>query len=267
LEAVEEVRVETPWGAPSDAIIRGRLGDTTLLFLPRHGRGHRIPPGAINFRANLFALKILGATHVASISAVGSLREEIAPGDLVVVDQFIDRTQRRVGSFFDEGVAVHVSMADPVCPVLAKSLAAAAQTTGARVHHGGTYVCIEGPRFSTRAESHMFRAWGAHVVGMTNVPECFLARELELPYATLALATDYDCWHPHHDAVDVPSVLAIVKQNVERAQETVRALSSMLPDPGASPAHGALRHAVMTDPTLLTPAVRERLQPILGRYW
>jgi 5'-methylthioadenosine phosphorylase len=268
LESVEEVTVETPWGAPSDAVIRGRLGDTTLLFLPRHGRGHRIPPGAINFRANLFALKSLGATHVMSVSAVGSLRDEIAPGDLVVVDQFIDRTTRRVGTFFDEpGLAAHVSMADPVCPVLAAALAGAARSTGAKVHKGGTYVCIEGPRFSTRAESHMFRAWGANVVGMTNVPECFLARELELPYATLALSTDYDCWKEHEGAVDVPAVLAVIRKNVDRAQHTIRALAQHLPDPATSPAYGVLEHAVMTDLATLTPALRAKFKPILGKYW
>lgn len=265
LEEVEEVNVDTPFGAPSDAIVRGRLGETTLLFLPRHGRGHRIPPGAINFRANIYALKSLGATHVASVSAVGSLREEIAPGDLVAVDQFIDRTTRRVSTFFDEGLAAHVSMADPVCPVLAAALFDAAGTTGARVHRGGTYVCIEGPRFSTRAESHMFRQWGAAVVGMTNVPECFLAREAELPYATLALATDYDCWRSHEESVDVPAILAIIRQNVERAQATLRALARALPDPAKSPATGALAHAVMTDAKLVPTAVRERLKLLLGR--
>ena len=192
LTDVDEVRVETPWGEPSDAVIRGRLGGTALLFLPRHGRGHRVSPSNINYRANLWALKKLGATHVLSVSAVGSLREEIVPGHLVVVDQFIDRTRQRASTFFDEGVVAHVSVADPVCPLLARAVAARARSIGATVHEGGTYVCIEGPRFSTRAESHAWRAWNASVVGMTNVPEAFLARECELPYATLALATDYD---------------------------------------------------------------------------
>lgn len=267
LTDVEECPVETTFGAPSDAVVRGRLGDTTLLFLPRHGRGHRVPPTAINFRANLLALKQLGATHVVSISAVGSLREEIAPRDLVVVDQFIDRTTRRAMSYFDEGIAAHVSMADPVCPQLAKALAEAADTTGAKVHRGGTYVCIEGPRFSTRAESHLFRSWGATVVGMTNVPECFLARELELPYATLALATDYDCWHEHEAAVDVAAVVAVVKDNVSKAQQAVRAVAQNLPDPTQSIAHHALRDAVMTDLSRLTPEVRAKLAPVFARYW
>jgi 5'-methylthioadenosine phosphorylase len=264
LEAVEEVNVDTPFGAPSDTVVRGRLGATTMLFLPRHGRGHRIPPSAINFRANIYALKSLGATHVASVSAVGSLREEIAPGELVVVDQFIDRTVRRASSFFDEGLAAHVSMADPVCPVLAAALYDAAVGAGAKVHRGGTYVCVEGPRFSTRAESHLFRQWGASVVGMTNVPECFLAREAELPYATLALATDYDCWRSHDEAVDVPSILAVIKHNVELAQATLRGLAAALPDLAKSPAVNALSHAVMTDARLVPTAVRERVQLLLG---
>jgi 5'-methylthioadenosine phosphorylase len=267
LENVEEIRIDTPWGTPSDAVIKGRMGDTTMLFLPRHGRGHRIPPTSINFRANLLALKKLGATHVVSVSAVGSLREEIAPGDLVVVDQFIDRTTRRAMSYFDEGIAAHVSMADPVCPLMAKSLAEAAKTSGAKVHVGGAYVCIEGPRFSTRAESHIFRSWNASVVGMTNVPECFLARELELPYATLALATDYDCWKEHEGPVDVPAVIATMNKNVERARHTVRVLAGSLPDPTKSIAHGVLEFAVMTDLSTLSPAAREKFGHIFGKYW
>jgi 5'-methylthioadenosine phosphorylase len=262
LEGVEELRVETPWGDPSDAVIRGRLGDTAMLFLPRHGRGHRISPTNINYRANLWALKKLGATHVLSVSAVGSLREEIVPGHLVVVDQFIDRTRQRASTFFDEGVVAHVSMADPVCPVLAASVAAAARGAGATVHAGGTYVCIEGPRFSTRAESHLWRAWGAAVVGMTNVPEAFLARECELPYATLALATDYDCWRAHDEA-DVSAILAVIHANVARAQDVVRGLAASLPDPATSPARGALRFAVMTAREHITPALREKYALLL----
>lgn len=266
LEDVQEIDVETPWGSPSDAVIRGRLGETTLLFLPRHGRGHRIPPSAINFRANLWALKSLGATHVLSVSAVGSLREEIAPGDLVVVDQFIDRTQRRVGTFFDEGLAAHVSMADPVCPLLARAVTEAARKTGAKVHEGGTYVCIEGPRFSTRAESFMFRSWNCSVVGMTNVPEVFLAREIELPYCTLALATDYDCWREHDASVDIQMILEILHKNVERAQETVRHLAATLPDPSRSPASSAFAHAVLTDASRIPPHIRERFKLLFDKY-
>src|SRR5580658_6568994 len=180
---VEEIAVETPFGPPSDRIVRGRLGETTLLFLPRHGRGHRLAPHEIPFRANVCALKKLGATHLVSVSAVGSMKEEIAPGDLVVVDQFVDLTKRRISTFFDEEIAAHITFADPVCHDLAESLAAAANTTGAKVHRGGTYVCIEGPQFSTRAESLIYRSWGVSVIGMTALPEAKLAREAELPYA------------------------------------------------------------------------------------
>lgn len=267
LTEVDEVRVSTPWGDPSDAVIRGRLGDTAMLFLPRHGRGHRISPTNINYRANLWALKKLGATQVLSVSAVGSLKEEIVPGHLVVVDQFIDRTRHRASTFFDEGVVAHVSVADPVCPGLARALAMCARETGATVHEGGSYVCIEGPRFSTRAESHLWRSWGASVVGMTNVPEAFLARECELPYATLALATDYDCWR-EHDEVDVSSILAVIRENVARAQEVVQGLAGALPDGAKSPARGALRYAVMTAGAQVTDAQREKyslLIPSLGR--
>jgi 5'-methylthioadenosine phosphorylase len=266
LTEVEDVRVTTPFGAPSDAIVRGRLGDTTLLFLPRHGRMHQHPPSRVNYRANIYALKSLGATHVLSVSAVGSLREEVAPGHVVVPDQFIDRTAGRVSTFFDDAVVAHVSMADPVCPKLAAALAAAARSTGATVHEGGTYVCIEGPRFSTRAESHLFRQWGATVIGMTNVPEAFLAREAELPYATMALSTDYDCWRPHEE-VDVNDILAVLHANVSRAQEVVRALASTLPDPSQSPASGALQYAVLTKPAAITAELRERYALLLGRYW
>ncbi len=265
LTDVEDVRVDTPFGAPSDVIVRGRLGATTLLFLPRHGRMHQHPPSKVNYRANVHALKSLGATHVLSVSAVGSLREEVAPGHVVVPDQFIDRTAGRVSTFFDDAVVAHVSMADPVCPHLAAALADAARAAGATVHMGGTYVCVEGPRFSTRAESHLYRQWGATVIGMTNVPEAFLAREAELPYATLALSTDYDCWRPH-EQVDVNDILAVLHANVARAQETVRALAASLPDPSKSPAQGALQFAVLTKPQALNAALRERYALLLGKY-
>ena len=266
LTEVEDVRVDTPFGAPSDAIVRGRLGDTTLLFLPRHGRMHQHPPSRVNYRANIYALKALGATHVLSVSAVGSLREEVAPGHVVVPDQFSDRTAGRVSTFFDDGVVAHVSMADPVCPHLASALTTVTRATGATVHEGGTYVCIEGPRFSTRAESHLFRQWGATVIGMTNVPEAFLAREAELPYATMALSTDYDCWRDH-DHVEVNDILAVLHANVSRAQEVVRGLAAALPDPSRSPAQGALQYAVLTKPQAINAALRDRFGLLLGKYW
>src|SRR5580704_16426403 len=214
----EEVVVDTPFGPPSDTVVRGRLGDTTLLFLPRHGRGHRVAPHEIPFRANVCAMKKLGATHLVSISAVGSMREAIAPGDFVVVDQLIDLTKRRPSTFFEDGLVGHVGLADPVCPALAGALADGATRAGARVHRGGTYVCIEGPQFSTRAESRLYRSWGVAVIGMTALPEAKLAREAELPYALLALATDYDCWHESEEDVTVEAVLATMRENVKHAR-------------------------------------------------
>ncbi|HEY2514353.1 MAG TPA: S-methyl-5'-thioadenosine phosphorylase [Polyangiaceae bacterium] len=263
LAQVEEIRVDTPYGAPSDAIVRGRLGDTTLLFLPRHGRGHRIPPHAINFRANICALKKLGATHLVSVSAVGSMKEEVAPGDLVLVDQFIDLTKRRVSTFFDEDVAAHVMFADPVCPELAEAFAAAATRAGGKVHRGGTYVCIEGPQFSTRAESRLYRSWGVSVIGMTAMPEAKLAREAELPFATVALATDYDCWHESEEDVTVEAVLAVMKKNVTVARSAIAELAPALPDPTRSPAHGATRGAIMTADEMIPPRARQSLAWLL----
>lgn len=266
LEDVEAVSVSTPFGLPSDAILRGRVkgADATVLFLPRHGRGHRFTPSTINYRANLCALKMLGATHVLSVSAVGSMREEIAPGDLVVVDQFIDLTKRRPSTFFDDGIAAHVSFSDPICPILAAAVHEAALGTRARVHRGGTYVCIEGPQFSTRAESQIYRGWGAHVIGMTNMPEAKLAREAELPYATLALSTDYDCWRSGEAAVTVEAVIAVLNQNVVHAKDVARSLAHHLPDVSASPARGALKSAIMTSPDMIAPDTRARLEWLLG---
>jgi 5'-methylthioadenosine phosphorylase len=264
LTDVEEIRVDTPYGPPSDAIVRGKLAGNTLLFLPRHGRGHRIPPHAINFRANVCALKKLGASHLVSISAVGSMKEEIAPGDLVVVDQFIDLTKRRISTFFDDEIAAHVMFADPVCHDLASALGAAAWTTGAKVHRDGTYVCIEGPQFSTRAESRLYRSWGVSVIGMTAMPEAKLAREAELPFATLALATDYDCWHESEEDVTVEAVIAVMKKNVSLARRALADLATRLPDPTQSRAHGATKGAIMTAPDMVSPRAKESLAWLLG---
>jgi 5'-methylthioadenosine phosphorylase len=266
LEAVEEVRVSTPYGEPSDSVVRGRLRDVTLLFLPRHGRGHRIAPHEIPFRANVCALKKLGATHLVSISAVGSMKEAIAPGDFVVADQLIDLTKRRPSTFFEDGVVGHVGFADPVCEHMADALAGAARRAGAKVHAGGTYVCIEGPQFSTRAESLLYRSWGVSVIGMTALPEAKLAREAELPYALLALATDYDCWHESEEDVSVEAVLAVMKKNVVAARRTLVELSRVLPDPKASKASAALAAAIMTAPDRITPAAHERLDWLVGKY-
>jgi 5'-methylthioadenosine phosphorylase len=257
------VLVDTPYGPPSDAIVRGRVGETTLLFLPRHGRGHRIPPSAINYRANICAMKKLGATHVVSVSAVGSMKEEIVPGDLVIVDQFIDLTRRRASTFFETGIAAHVALADPVCPELAEATAAAAAKVGASVHRGGTYVCIEGPQFSTRAESRLYRSWGTSVIGMTNMPEAKLAREAELAYATIAVATDYDSWHETEEDVTVGAILAVLNKSLDTTKRLLVELSGSLPDPKRSPAFGALKGAVLTDDSLIPKATRAELAWLL----
>jgi 5'-methylthioadenosine phosphorylase len=266
LADVEELSVDTPFGPPSDAIVRGRLGDAVLLFLPRHGRGHRIAPHRINSRANICAIKTLGATHLISISAVGSMKEGIAPGDFVVVDQFIDQTKRRDSTFFDDGVVAHVGFADPVCPELSAALAAAAERAGARVHRGGTYICIEGPQFSTRAESSLFRSWGVSVIGMTAMPEAKLAREAELPFALLALATDYDCWRESEEDVSVGAVLKILGENVARARHTIGALAGQLPAPSQSRTAGILGASLMTASDRISPAARARLEWLIGKY-
>jgi 5'-methylthioadenosine phosphorylase len=263
LTRVSVEAVATPYGSPSAEILRGWLGDTGLLFLPRHGKQHALPPHQINYRANICALKKLGATHIVSLSAVGSMREEIEPGHVVVVDQFIDLTKRRVSTFFEDGIVGHVSFADPVCPLLSAALADASAAEGATVHRSGTYVCMEGPQFSTRAESRLYRQWGVSVIGMTAMPEAKLAREAELPYATLALATDYDCWHESEEDVSIEAILQVLKKNAELARRTVARLAASLPDPGASPAHGATKHAILTPRAELAPSVSERLSWLL----
>ncbi|MSP24166.1 MAG: S-methyl-5'-thioadenosine phosphorylase [Myxococcales bacterium] len=272
---LERITVETPYGAPSDAIVRARLasGDgAELLFLPRHGRGHRIPPHAINYRANICALKKLGASAVLSVSATGSLKESIAPGDLVVIDQIIDLTKRRHSTYFD-AIAAHVAFAAPICALFARATydaaCAVALAAGERgkpfgVHDGGTYVCMEGPQFSTRAESLLYRSWGASLVGMTNMPEAKLAREAELPYATLGLATDYDCWHESEGAVDVTAVVARLRTMVEHAHAVMLGLARRLPDLTASPATCALKGAIMTSPDAITADARAQLSWLLG---
>jgi 5'-methylthioadenosine phosphorylase len=266
LTEVEDVRAETPFGRPSDTIVRGRLGETTMLFLPRHGREHRIAPHEIDSRANICALKKLGATHLLSVSAVGSMKEGIAPGDFVVVDQFVDLTKRRRSTFFEEGFVAHVGFADPVCEDLAAALAGAAERAGARVHRGGTYVCIEGPQFSTRAESQLYRSWGVAVIGMTAMPEAKLAREAELPFALLALATDYDCWHESEEDVDVEAVVQVLRRNVATARRVVMELAQVLPDPVTSRATSALATAFMTGRAHVPPATLARLNWLVGKY-
>lgn len=266
LTGIEEHSIETPFGSPSDVIVSGRIGATRFLFLPRHGRGHRFTPSEINYRANILALKMLGAQQLVSVSAVGSLTEQAHPGDVVLVDQFIDRTSRRTGTFFDGlGVVAHVGFAEPIDAALSGALYQSAVAAGARAHRTGTYVCIEGPQFSTRAESNLYRSWGATVIGMTNLPEARLAREAQLPYATVALVTDYDCWKTDEPPVSVDAVIAVLHKNVALAQTILKTVADRLPDPSASPAASALKDAVLTPPDRIPAAAREKLAAILPR--
>jgi 5'-methylthioadenosine phosphorylase len=260
-------RVRTPFGDPSDAYCCGRLDGRPVIFLPRHGRGHRLMPSELNFRANIWGLKALGAEWVISISAVGSMREDIHPLDLVLPDQFFDATRRRVSSFFGDGIVAHVGMAEPVCPALATGVEKAARQTGATVHRGGTYLCIEGPQFSTRAESRIYRGWGVDVIGMTNMPEAKLAREAELCYATLALVTDYDVWHDTHAAVSVEAVIQNLLKNVATAKAVLRQVIPAVTGPRTCPCPGLLESAVITSPRSFPPATRRRLDLLIGKYF
>lgn len=267
LQDARWVRIRTPFGAPSDAYRVGRLGAATVIFLSRHGRGHRLSPSDINYRANIYGLKALGARRVISISAVGSMREEIRPLDLVVPEQFYDHTRRRVSSFFGDGIVGHVGMADPVCPGLADLLEAAGRESGATVHRGGTYLCIEGPQFSTRGESRIYRQWGVSVIGMTNMPEAKLAREAELCYATLALVTDYDVWHEGHDAVTVEAVVANLLRNVATAKAVLLRVLPRIDKPCGAGCGSALGSAVITSPSAFPPRTRKRLAFLLDKYF
>nr|WP_320115614.1 S-methyl-5'-thioadenosine phosphorylase [uncultured Desulfuromonas sp.] len=266
LEQVEEVRLQTPFGEPSDAYVTGMLGDVKLVFLPRHGRGHRLLPSEVPYRANIYGMKMLGVEQIISVSAVGSMKEDIAPGHIVLPDQFFDRTTKRVSTFFGDGIVGHVQFADPVCPALVEILDSAAQKAGAKVHKGGTYICIEGPNFSTRAESLIFRSWGVDVIGMTNLPEARLAREAEICYATVALATDYDCWHQDHDDVSVEAVVEVIHQNVAMAKKIIAEAAALIEDKNSCVCGEALKYAVMTDPAQIPAATRQRLDLLLGRY-
>jgi 5'-methylthioadenosine phosphorylase len=263
--SLEEVRVRTPFGDPSDAFHVGELAGRRVAFLARHGRGHRLAPGEINYRANIYAMKTLGVQRILSAGAVGSMKEEIHPTDLVFPDQFIDMTKHRAPSFFGNGVVAHVSLADPVCPVLRAHMAATAAAQGAVVHDGGAYVCIEGPQFSTRAESLLYRSWGVSVIGMTNVQEARLAREAEICYATMALATDYDCWHVEEEAVSVETILDYLRRNAAMARRVITAALAGMPERSCR-CGDALRDAVITDRAAIPAETRERLRPILGRY-
>lgn len=267
LEQVEERRIETPFGAPSDAYIIGSMAGRRVAFLARHGRSHHLMPSELNFRANIFGFKLLGAEWVVSASAVGSMREDLPPLDIVIPDQFFDRTKGRVSTFFGGGLVAHVSFADPTCSVLGGLLFAAGQSVGARIHRGGTYLCIEGPQFSTRAESRIYRSWGVDVIGMTNLQEAKLCREAEICYATLALVTDYDVWHETAQDVSVEAVVAILKQNAVTARAIIKATVSSFPAGREGCSCGsAMQDAIITARDAIPADVRERLRPIIGKY-
>jgi 5'-methylthioadenosine phosphorylase len=266
LEAVREERVSTPFGDPSDRYLLGRLGGRPVAFLARHGRGHRLMPSELNFRANIFGFKRLGAEYILSASAVGSMREDIKPLDIVIVDQFFDRTRSRASTFFGNGLIAHVSFADPTCPALGELLYQAGRGVGATVHWGGTYLCIEGPQFSTRAESRIYRSWGVDVIGMTNLQEAKLAREAEICYATMALVTDYDVWHETEEDVSVEAVIRILTQNVETAKRLIRAAIPRIPEVRSCPCAHALRDAIITARDAIPAQVKRDLAPIVGKY-
>ncbi len=263
LSQVEEVELSTPFGAPSDSYLTGVLDDRKLVFLPRHGKGHRISPSEVNYRANIHGFKQLGAQWLLSISAVGSMREEIKPGDVVVIDQLFDRTKNRACSFFGEGVVGHIPFADPMCPDLSQVLYDSAVKAGATVHQGGTYICIEGPQFSTRAESRIYRSWGVDVIGMTNIPEAKLAREAGICYATAALSTDYDCWHETEDDVSVEAVVETLRKNVDRAREIIALTARAITVGRTCQCEHAVKGAVLTEAAAIPPSARERLALIL----
>ncbi|UFS71270.1 S-methyl-5'-thioadenosine phosphorylase [Geomonas sp. RF6] len=268
---IAHVTVDTPFGRPSDDFITGKLDGIPVVFLPRHGKGHRFMPSEVNYRANIYGMKKLGVTRIISVSAVGSLREEIVPGHIVIPDQFIDRTKGiRRDTFFGGGVVAHVAFADPVCADLSADLYAAATEVGATVHRGGTYLCMEGPAFSTRAESHMYRSFGASIIGMTNLTEAKLAREAELCYGVIALSTDYDCWHDSHEDVSVEAVVAIIKSNVATAKSIIRAAVHRIGGERRCPCASALQYAIISevrgDSSVIPVETREALDLIIGKY-
>ena len=266
LSGAREVRVKTPFGDPSDTLVVGTLEGKRVAFLARHGRGHRILPGEINFRANIYALKSLGAERIISVSAVGSLKEDLKPLDFLVPDQFFDRTKQRVCTFFGSGLVAHVSFDKPVCGELSRVLGDACDLAGVTVHRGGTYVCIEGPQFSTLAEAHVHRQLRFDVIGMTNVTEAKLAREAELCYATVAMITDYDCWHPEHESVTGAQIIENLSRNVENARRVIREAVRAVPAARACKCGSALRHALITDPKLVPAATKRRLALLVGKY-
>src|SRR5256886_3478738 len=266
LSAIHEVVLETPFGAPSDAYVLGILEGKNVAFLARHGRGHRILPTELNFRANIYGFKQLGVERIVYVSAVGSLKEEHKPLEFVILDQFVDRTRHRVDTFFGDGVVAHIAFADPVCPQLSEAVAAACKKAKVVGKRGGTYLCMEGPQFSTKAESNLYRSWGMDVIGMTNLQEAKLAREAELCYVTVAMVTDYDCWHPHHDSVTVDQIVAVLIKNAENAAKVVRQSVAAMPAGRSCKCASALAHALLTARKLMPAATKKRLSLILGKY-
>lgn len=266
LRDVREMEVETPFGEPSAPFVTGSLGGAALVFLPRHGKGHRLLPTEVNHRANIFGMKKLGVERILSVSAVGSLRQEIAPGHVVVPDQFIDRTSKRPSTFFGDGVVAHVQFADPFCAPLRAAVTEAAGAEDIRTHGRGTYVCMEGPQFSTRAESHLYRSWGADVIGMTNLQEAKLAREAEICFATIALATDYDCWNEEAGDVEIEEVIAVLRRNVDVAKRIIRGAVERLAPERACACAAALSVAIVTDRSVIPEATRKKLAPLIDKY-
>ena len=265
-EAQEEANIITPFGAPSDNYVLGRLAGRNVAFLARHGRGHRISPSELNFRANIYGMKDLGVERILSLSAVGSLKEEHRPQDFVIPDQFFDRTRGRISTFFGEGLVAHISFADPVCPQLSEIVRKSCVQSGIDVAKGGTYLCMEGPAFSTKAESNVYRSWGMDVIGMTNLQEAKLAREAEICYVTVAMVTDYDCWHEEHDAVTVTDILANLNKNADNACKVVAASIAGMPTARECKCGAALAHALITDPKVVPEATRKKLELLVGKY-
>jgi len=266
LKDAREIRVKTPFGMPSDALVLGTLEGKRVAFLARHGRGHRILPSEINFRANICAMKQLGVERIISVSAVGSLQEDLRPGEFLVADQFVDRTKNRVSTFFGGGLVAHVAFDKPTCPQMATVLADASVQCAVKVHRRGTYVCIEGPQFSTLAEAHLHRQLRFEVIGMTNVTEAKLAREAEVCYATIAMITDYDCWHPEHESVTATQIIATLSQNAGNAQKVLREAVRSMPAERTCKCGAALKHALITDLKLVPPGTKKRLASIIGKY-
>jgi 5'-methylthioadenosine phosphorylase len=266
LEEVQTISLTTPFGSPSDAFLVGRLEEVKVAFLPRHGKGHRIPPSFLNFRANIYGMKMLGVQWIIGVSAVGSMKESIHPGEIVIPNQFIDLTKDRPNTFFSDGIVCHISVADPVCPVLSQILYQTGKEVGATVHQGGTYLCIEGPQFSTRAESRLYRTWGVDVIGMTNLPEAKLAREAEICYSTIAFATDYDCWHEETGDVSVGEILRILSQSTKTAKTASRHAVKQLPERRECVCATALQHALITGKKYIPEKTKKDLEPIIGKY-